>query len=109
MDADIGVQVRDVHLQSHAIDGHAALPEIANHGVDRVRLGVHHLRLGLVVKEQSLRIGFVRPAETVLNIGVLLEFPSGRARSKLDRGSGWSGPPDRAAQLLRDAPRRTPH
>src|ERR1039458_10188190 len=69
---DIGVQVHDVHLESYAIDGDAALPEIANHGVDSVRLGIHRLRLGLVVKQQSLRIGFVRPAETTLNIGVSL-------------------------------------
>lgn len=68
---NIGVQVRDVHLKSHAIDVDAALPEIANLGIDRVRLGIHDLRLGLVVKEQSLRVGFVRPAEAALNVSLL--------------------------------------
>src|SRR6266436_6588926 len=67
---DIGAQVLDVHLKSNAVDGDAALPEIAHHGVDRVRLGVYYLCPGLVVKQRSLRIGFMRPAETTLNVGV---------------------------------------
>ncbi len=67
---DISVQLLDVHLKPYAIDRGAALPEIADHRVDRVRLGVHHLRPGLVVEQQSLRIGFMRPAETALYIGV---------------------------------------
>src|SRR5437660_60597 len=61
--------VLDVHLKSNAIDGDSALPEIADHCVDRVRLGVYYLCPGLVVKQQSLRIGFMCPAETALNVG----------------------------------------
>src|ERR1039458_1854719 len=109
---DIGVQVHDVHLESYAIDGDAALPEIANHGVDSVRLGVHRLRLGLVVKQQSLRIGFMRPAETTLNIGVtLLRAASFELRAtRVARSSRLVArsyrdsrlvPPDRAAQFSR--------
>src|SRR5271166_2457783 len=88
---DIGVQVRNVHLESHAIDGNATLPEIANHGVDRVRLGIHGFRLGVVVKQESLRIGFMRPANTALDIGVA---PPGEANSRLVA-------PDCAAQFSR--------
>src|SRR6266446_3559502 len=66
---DIGAQVLDVHLKSNAIDRDSALPEISDHGVDRVRLRIHDFRPGLVVKKQSLRIGFMRPAETTLNVG----------------------------------------
>src|SRR5208282_62557 len=109
---DIGVQVRDVHLESHAIYGDATLPEIANHGVDRIRLGIHRLRLGLVVKQQSLRIGFVRPAETTLYIGVTLRRAASfelratrvaRSSQLVARSYRDSGlvSPDRAAQLSR--------
>src|SRR6266404_3481564 len=68
----IGAQVLDVHLKSNAIDGDSALPEIADHGVDRVRLRIHDFRPGLVVKKQSLRIGFMHPAVATLNVGVTL-------------------------------------
>ena len=63
------LQLLDVHLKPHAIHRDAALPEIAYHRVDRVRLGVHHLRPGLIIKQQSLRIGFMRPAQAMVNIG----------------------------------------
>src|SRR6266404_2364846 len=66
----IGAQVLDVHLKSNAIDGDSALPEISDQGVDRVRLRIHDFRPGLVVNKQSLRIGFMRPAETTLNVGI---------------------------------------
>jgi hypothetical protein len=74
-----------VHLKSDAIDGDAALAEIADHDVDRIRLGIHDFCPGLVVKQQSLRIGFMRPAETTLNIGVTLLRASSFVGSKLLR------------------------
>ena len=78
---DIGVQVGNVHLQSDAVDGYTALPEIANHSIDRVRLGVHGFGLGLVIKQQSLRIGLMRPAETALDRSNLLRAASCELRA----------------------------
>jgi hypothetical protein len=75
-----------MYIGNRAVDGDTALAEIANHGVDRVRLGVDDFRPSRVVKQQSLWIGFMRPAETALNIGAAV---SRQADSGLV-------PPDRA-------------
>src|SRR3982074_763253 len=87
---DIGTQLLDVHLKPDAIDRDATLPEIANHGVDRVRLGVHDFCPRLVVKQQSLRVGFMRPAKATLNVGVtLLRASSFELRASRCAPSSW--------------------
>jgi|SRR5580704_14437348 hypothetical protein len=43
-------------------DGDATFAKVAHHGVHRVRLRIRNPRLRLVVEEQGLGIGFVRPA-----------------------------------------------
>src|SRR5215471_6045906 len=48
------------------MDRNATLPEVLRHGVDGVGLLIHSL--GLVVEEQGLRVGFMRPAKSLLNI-----------------------------------------
>jgi len=83
---DIGPHMRDVHLQPHAINRNAALPEIANHGIDRVRFGIRGLGFRVVIKEQCLRIGLMSRAEAAFDIGrsrfPLGQFPADRARSR---------------------------
>ncbi len=73
---DIRMEVADVHLEAHAMDGHAAVPEISHHSVDFVRLRVHRLGFGVVVEKKCVRIGRMRPAKAVLNIGVAFVYPA---------------------------------
>ena len=87
---DIGVEIRNVHLKSNAVDGNSMLPEIPNHGIDRVRLWIDSLRLRIVVKQQCLRVGLVGPAETAFNIKVgLLRAASCVLRASAVGGGLW--------------------
>ena len=68
----VEVRLRDVHLQSDSVDGDAAMLEILHHRIDRVGLAVEPFAAVLVVEEQRLRIGLVRPAKGLLDISSAL-------------------------------------
>src|SRR5271156_5556525 len=65
---NICIEQRYVHLQPYTMNGNSTLPKILNQGVDGVRLPVQSLALRFVIEEERLRVGFVRPAEYLLNV-----------------------------------------
>jgi len=65
-----GVRMKfgNVHLQPDAIDRHSAALEIAHHGVNGIGLRIDGFGLSVVVEEKCLWIGFMRPAEALLDV-----------------------------------------
>src|ERR1035441_8593088 len=87
----IRVQIRDVHLKSNAINRNPSSPEISDHGVDRIRLSVDDLSLGLVIEEQSLWIGLTCPPETAFDISAAVFCQSDAGLIAPDRAAERSG------------------
>ena len=65
----VEIELRDMHLETDAVDGDAAVTKILDDGVDRVGLAVEPFSSIIVVEKERLRIGFMCLAKSLLDIG----------------------------------------
>src|SRR3954470_22255213 len=57
-----------MHLQTHTVDGYAPLDHTSDHIIDYICFATHSFSAKVIIKEQSVRICFVCPLESVINI-----------------------------------------